>query len=90
VSAERTSATIDMPEHGGGGHRCASCASRLCARMEEVSGVTRVECEAGGPMHVEFDPAVVSRQQLDAETHRYGAELEGVYAHAVWHVTGLD
>ena len=90
MSAERASATFELPAHGGSGHRCAECTSRLCTRVEELPGVTRVECEASGPMRVEFDPAVVSETQLGAETRRYGAELEGVYVHAVWHVTGLD
>ncbi|HEY5541619.1 MAG TPA: cation-translocating P-type ATPase, partial [Coriobacteriia bacterium] len=90
MSAERASAAFDLPTHGGGGHRCARCASRLCARVEEMPGVTRVQCEANGPMRVEFDPALVSEDQLDAATRQYGAELAGVYGHAVWRVVGLD
>ena len=90
MSTERASATFELPTHGGAGHRCAECASRLCGRVESVPGVLRVECEAAGPMRVEFDPSLVSQEQLDVETRRYGAELEGVYFHAVWHVTGLD
>jgi hypothetical protein len=90
MSAERASATFDLPTHGGRAHRCAQCESRLCARVEEVPGVLRVECESSGPMRVEFDPSQVTKEQLDVETRRYGAELEGVFSHAVWHVTGLD
>ena len=90
MSAERASATFELPTHGGTAHRCTQCESRLCARVEEVPGVLRVECEARGPMRVEFDPELVTREQLDAETRSYSAELEGVFAHAVWHVTGLD
>jgi hypothetical protein len=90
MSAERASATFELPVHAGAGHRCTQCESRVCARVEELPGVLRVECEASGPMRVEFDPTRVSQEQLDAETRRYGAELEGVFAHAVWHVTGLD
>ena len=90
MSAERASANIDLPAHGTGGHRCAECESRLCSRVEAMPGVLRVECGESGPMRVEFDPSRISQIELDAETGRYGAELEGVYAHAVWHVTGLD
>lgn len=90
MSAERASATFDLPVHGDAGHRCAQCESRLCARVEELPGVLRVECESNGPMRIEFDPSQVTEEDLSAETHRYGAELEGVFAHAVWHVTGLD
>jgi hypothetical protein len=90
VSAERASAAFDLPVHADAGHRCAQCESRLCARVEELPGVLRVECEANGPMRIEFDPSQVSEADLSAATRRYGAELEGVFAHAVWHVTGLD
>ena len=90
MTPERASATFELPVHGEAGHRCASCESRLCARVEEMPGVLRVECESNGPMRVDFDPSQVSEQELSAETRRYGVELEGVYAHAVWRVTGLD
>ena len=90
MSAERASAAFDLPVHGDAGHRCAQCESRLCARVEELPGVLRVECESNGPMRIEFDPSLVTEQELGVETRRYGAELEGVYAHAVWRVTGLD
>jgi hypothetical protein len=89
VTSERAAATFELPQHGTG-RRCAECASRLCGRVEELPGVLRVECEASGPMRVQFDPTVVGEDELDAATRRYGAELEGVYVHAVWHVTGLD
>ena len=55
-----------------------------------MPGVLRVECETSGPMRVEFDPTRISEEALSAETQRYGAELEGVFSHVVWHVTGLD
>ena len=90
MSARRATATFDLPARAAEGHRCAQCESRLCARVEELPGVVRVECEENGPMRVEFDPSVVSEDRLGEETRRYGAELEGVFAHAVWHVTGLD
>ena len=90
MSAQRASAAFELPKHGEGGHRCAQCESRLCAKIEELPGVFRVECEGSGPMRVEFDPGVVSKAALGEATHRYGAELEGVFAHEVWHVTGLD
>jgi hypothetical protein len=90
MSAEHASATFELPAQGAGGHRCAQCESRLCARVEAMPGVARVECEGGGPLRVEFDPERITQDELDAETRRYGAELEGVFVHAVWHVTGLD
>ena len=90
MTPERASANFDIPRHVQGGHRCSECESRLCARVEELPGVLRVECDAAGPMRVEFDPEAVSEQALAEATRRYGAELEGVYAHQVWHVTGLD
>jgi Cd2+/Zn2+-exporting ATPase len=62
----------------------------MCARVEEMPGVLRVECEAVGPMRVEFDPSRISEDALGAEMHRYGAELAGVLAHAVWRISGLD
>jgi Zn2+/Cd2+-exporting ATPase len=90
MSPQRASATFELPTHGEGGHRCARCESRLCARVEEIPGVLRVECEANGPMRVDFDPERISEDTLDAQTRRFGAELEGVFAHAVWRITGLD
>jgi Cd2+/Zn2+-exporting ATPase len=90
VSAQRASASFELPAHGAAGHRCTECESRLCARVEGMPGVSRVECDASGPLRVEFDPTVTTPEELDAETRRYGAELEGSYVHAVWRVTGLD
>jgi Zn2+/Cd2+-exporting ATPase len=90
MSPERASATFDMPTHGEGGHRCVRCESRLCARVEEIPGVLRVECEANGPMRVDFDPERISEDTLDVQTRRFGAELEGVFAHTVWRIVGLD
>jgi copper chaperone CopZ len=90
MTSERASATFELPQQAGNEHRCAECESRLCARVETLPGVTRVECELHGPLKVEFDPAVTDEMAIAEETRLYGAQLEGVYAHAVWHVTGLD
>ncbi len=90
MSPQRATATFELPAHGEGGHRCQRCESRLCARVEEIPGVLRVECEASGPMRVDFDPGRISEDALGNQTLRFGAELEGVYAHAVWRITGLD
>lgn len=90
MSPQRASATFDMPTHGEDGHRCVRCESRLCARIEDIPGVLRVECEANGPMRVDFDPERISEDTLDVQTRRFGAELEDVFAHAVWRIVGLD
>ena len=90
VNAAREIATFQMPSHGEGGHQCSRCRSRLCGRVEELPGVARVECGPSGPVRVEFDPQRISERELGDEMGRYGAELEGVYAHAVWRIGGLD
>jgi hypothetical protein len=90
VSATREIATFQMPPHGEGGHQCSRCRSRLCGRVEELPGVARVDCGPSGPMRVEFDPQRISERELDEQMQRYGAEIEGVYAHAVWRIGGLD
>ena len=90
MTTDRATATFELPGHVEGGMRCAQCDSRVCAQVEAMPGVLRVECSDKGPLRVEYDPTRVSESDLDVETRRYGAELAGVYAHAVWHVTGLD
>ena len=90
MTAQRAIATFTIPVHAEQGVRCAECASRLCAQVEVLPGVTRVECDPGGTMRVEYDLTRVSEADLSAATERYGLELAGVYEHAVWHVTGLD
>ena len=90
MNAAREIATFQMPSHGEGGHQCSRCRSRLCGRVEELPGVARVECGPSGPVRVEFDPQRISERELGEEMGRYGAELEGVYAHAVWRIGGLD
>lgn len=88
--SERATASFELPTHAEKGVRCAECTSRVCARVETLPGVFRVECDARGEVRVEYDPDRVTEEDLDAATRRYGVELAGVYAHAVWRVTGLD
>jgi|GEM_PF-3048302 len=83
-------ATFKIPPHADKGVRCLQCASRLCAQVETIEGVARVECDPRGTMRVEYDSSRVSEADLSVATERYGIALAGVYAHAVWHVTGLD
>jgi Zn2+/Cd2+-exporting ATPase len=91
MSAERASATFTLPSHAEGGTRCAQCSSRLCAQVEAMPGVLHVDCDArGASMRVDYDPGQVTEADLDDATRHYGAQLAGVYAHAVWRVTGLD
>lgn len=90
MSTAREIATFQMPPHGEGGHQCSRCRSRLCGRVEELPGVARVDCGPTGPMRVEFDPQRTSEDELAEQMRRYGAEIEGVYAHAVWRIGGLD
>ena len=90
MSADHATATFDIPVPAEQGLSCAACASRVCAQVEAMPGVLHVDCDTRGRMRVEYDPGRVSESDLDVETRRYGAELAGVYAHAVWHVTGLD
>lgn len=90
MTAQRAAATFRIPSHADKGVRCQQCASRLCAQVEEMPGVARVECDPRGTLRVEYDPSRVSEADLSSATERYGIELAGVYEHAVWHVTGLD
>ena len=41
-------------------------------------------------MRVDFDAERLSAAELQDATRRFGAELEGVYQHAMWRVGGLD
>lgn len=86
----RATATFELPLSAEKGVRCARCASRVCAQVEEMQGVLHVECDPRGEMRVDYDPDRVTSAQLGMATERFGAQLAGVYAHATWHVTGLD
>jgi Zn2+/Cd2+-exporting ATPase len=90
MSEERASAQFDLPPREGEDRRCPECESRLQERVGALPGVLNAECDAGGPIHVQFDPSQVTAEELQAETLRHCAELEETYAHAVWRVTGLD
>ena len=90
MTAQRAIATFTVPVPAEQGVRCAECVSRVCAQVETVPGVARVECDPRGTMRVEYDLTRVSEADLSAATERYGLELAGVYEHAAWHVTGLD
>ena len=90
MTVQHSIATFTIPVHAEKGVRCAECAARVCAQVEAMPGVARVECDPRGSMRVEYDSGRVSESDLAAATDRYGIELAGVYRHAVWHVTGLD
>jgi Zn2+/Cd2+-exporting ATPase len=90
MSAERASATLDLPAQLRGGVGCAECVSRLSARVESLPGVLRVDSSGPSSLRVEFDPRELDESELAEATQRFGVELAGVYAHAVWRVTGLD
>lgn len=90
MSEARSTATFELPTHAEGGVRCTECTSRVCAQVETVPGVLHVECDARGSVRVDYDPDRVTEDDLDAATRRFGVELAGVYAHAVWCVTGFD
>jgi Cd2+/Zn2+-exporting ATPase len=90
MSEERASAQFDLPPREGEERRCAECETRLQDRIGVMPGVVSAECDAGGPIRVEFDPSKVTEAELAAETLRHCAELDEAYAHAVWRVTGLD
>ena len=90
MSEQRATATFELPTPAEKGVRCAECANRVCAQVESVPGVLRVECDMRGEMRVDYDPGRVSEEDLDSATRRFGVDLAGVYAHALWCVTGLD
>lgn len=85
-----SSATLTVPVRATGGVRCAECVGRVCAEIESVRGVLRVECDPRGTMRVEYDAAIVELGELESAAERLGAHLAGTYEHAVWRVTGLD
>ena len=90
MTPQRETATLELPTHAEKGVRCAECASRVCAQVEQLEGVMRVECDPRGLMRVDYDASRISSADLEAETRRFGAELEGVYRHAMWRIGGLD
>ena len=90
MTVQRVTATIEVPTRDRRGPRCSECVARLSARVEEVPGVLRVERDAAGDLHVEYDAAIASSAGLRAVAREYGAQLEGVYAHMLWRVEGLD
>lgn len=83
-------ATFQIPAPRPPAPRCAECAARVCAALEQVPGVVRADCSSGSTVVVEFDPARVSEAELAAEVERFGMELAESVAHAAWRVTGLD
>ena len=90
MSPERATAMLEMPARGGQGARCSECAARVCARVEQVPGVLRVECDAGGDLRVDYDVGLVTPASLRSVAHEFGAELECIYEHELWRVDGLD
>jgi len=90
MAVRRESATLELPAHAEKGVRCDECASRVCAQVEQLEGVLRVECGPRGTMRVDYDAAVLAVADLESATLRFGAELEGVYRHAMWRIGGLD
>ena len=80
MSAERATAMLEIPARGGRAVQCSECTARVCARVEQVPGVLRVECDAGGDLPASLRFAAIE----------FGAELEGVYEHEVWRIEGLD
>ena len=90
MSVERSTATLELPTHADKGVRCAECAARVCAQVEEITGVLRVDCDPRGVMRVDYDASSLSLEDLVAATSRFGAALESVYLHALWRIGGLD
>lgn len=90
MSVQRRTATLDLPVHAEKGMRCGECAARVCAQVEEIAGVLHVECDPRGAVRVDYDAERLSVGDLEAATRRFGAELEGVYQHAMWRIGGLD
>ena len=90
MTLERATAMLEMPTRNARGIRCSECSARVCARVEQVPGVLRVECDAAGDLRVDYDAAVVTRGALRAAAREFGAQLEGVYEHALWRIEGLD
>ena len=90
TAVRRETATLELPLHAEKGVRCGECAARVCAQVEKLEGVFRVDCDPRGTMRVEFDASVMAVADLEAEARRYGAELEGIYRHAMWRIGGLD
>lgn len=90
MTSQRQTATLELPIHAERGIRCAECGARVCAQIEQLAGVSRVECDSAGSVRVEYDADRLSAEDLAAHTRRFGAELDGVYRHALWRIGGLD
>ena len=75
MTVQRVTATIEVPPRDRRGPRCSECVARLSARVEEVPGVLRVERDAAGDLHVEYDAAIASSAGLRAVAREYGAQL---------------
>ncbi len=90
TAPQPATATLTAPVRVESGVRCAECVARVCAQIERVPGVLRVECDPAGTMRVEFDEKDITLEELEESARRYGVQLAGVYHHAVWRVTGLD
>ncbi len=87
---KRATATLQIPLPAEKGVRCAQCTARVCAGIEQLDGVLRVECDDRGAMRVDYDESRLTAGELEAETVRQGAELRGVFEHGMWRIGGLD
>ncbi len=92
MTPQRETATLELPTHAEKGVRCAECAVRESAHRSSSSTAScGWSATRRGMMRVDYDAStILVVADLEAETRRFGAELEGVYRHAMWRIGGLD
>jgi Cd2+/Zn2+-exporting ATPase len=85
------SASVTIPLRGSVADACLSCADRLVAALESVSGVTEVSLSsATATLRVVFDPTHVTaddvQRRADTEAHRLASE----FGHQTYQIQGMD
>lgn len=88
-----TCETVDLkiPALTGAQIRCGGCASRLCASLAELEGVSSAECDgAAGTVTVCWDTDVTSLDAIERRLLGTSHELAEGYGHIGYRLTGLD
>lgn len=82
---------FDLREMLPGERYCASCATRVCGSVRQLTGVLDAECDVeSAELVVAHDPQAIPPAELRRVVHRVALEEADAVGHAVYRVEGLD
>lgn len=82
---------FDLREMLPGERYCASCATRVCGSVRQLTGVLDAECDVeSAELVLSYDPQTIRPTELRRVVHRVALEEADAVGHAVYRVEGLD